>query len=481
MDPGSSEKAKNGSNKKKQGKSGSDCGKKAKLEKEEMESKKENNQELDNKDDLEEEKTAQEESLFDKSVTFASLGVTESLCTACSRLGYTYPSRIQSNSLPYSLAGRDIIGLAETGSGKTLAFVLPIIQELLNKPFPFFACVLAPTRELCLQIHETFEAVGSGISLRSIVLVGGLDHMTQAVAIAKKPHVIVASPGRLLYHLENTKGFTLENLKFFVMDEADKLLNSDFEKSVDKILPYIPKKRRTFLFSATMTSKVSKLQRAALRDPVKVEVSTKHQTVSTLQQSFVFVPSKHKTSYLVYLLTENAGNSIIIFVSTCLSGMNLTLMLRNLGFPAVSIHGKMTQVKRLSALNKFKAGTSSILIATDVASRGIDIPSVDIVLNFDVPSSPKDYLHRVGRTARAGRAGKAVAIVGQYEVEDFKKIESFLGKEMDQMAVAEDDALVFYERVQEAERIAATELKGLLDKTKEKSKGKALKKVKIDI
>ena len=210
--------------------------------------------------------------------TFESLGVVESLCKAIAGIGWTAPTEIQRNSIPEALKGRDVIGLAETGSGKTGAFAIPILQALLSSPQRLFAVVLAPTRELAFQINEVFEALGASIALNTTCIVGGIDMVTQAIALAKKPHVIVATPGRLVDHLQNTKGFNLRNLKYLVMDEADRMLSMDFEEELNKILAVIPRERRTCLFSATMTSKVAKLQKASLVDPVKVEVSNKFQT-----------------------------------------------------------------------------------------------------------------------------------------------------------------------------------------------------------
>lgn len=210
--------------------------------------------------------------------TFASLGVVDSLCKAIAGVGWTAPTEIQRMSIPEALAGRDVIGLAETGSGKTGAFAIPILQALLSSPQRLFAVILAPTRELAFQINEVFEALGASIALNSACIVGGIDMVTQAIALAKKPHVIVATPGRLVDHLQNTKGFNLRNLKYLVMDEADRMLSMDFEEEINKILAVIPRERRTCLFSATMTSKVAKLQKASLIDPVKVEVSNKFQT-----------------------------------------------------------------------------------------------------------------------------------------------------------------------------------------------------------
>lgn len=408
--------------------------------------------------------------LFETSTTFEALGVCSELLESLQRLKYTQPTQIQAQSLPYTLQGRDIIGLAETGSGKTLSFALPILQALLQAPKPHFALVIAPTRELCLQINEHFKAVGEGLGLKSVVVVGGLDLMAQSVALVnQKPHVVVGTPGRILHHLEHTKGFALDKLKYLVLDEADRLLDLNFEDALNKILEHIPQKRTTFLFSATMTNKVSKLHRASLTNPVKVEVShSKHQTVSTLTQNYLFVPDKYKNAYLAHIITGNVGKSTIVFTMTCKSAIAVCLMLRNLGFQAVPIHGQMNQVKRLSALSKFKAREINLLIATDVASRGLDIPHVDLVVNYDVPLTPKDYVHRVGRTARAGKAGLALTIVTQYDVEAYQKIEAAIDKKLEEYPLDEKTVLMSQERVQEAERIAEFEFKKLLEGSKKK-------------
>ena len=224
-----------------------------------------------------------------KVVTFASLGVCKELCAACERMTWSRPSPIQIQSIPHALGGKDVIGLAQTGSGKTGAFALPTLQDLLEKPQAFHALVLSPTRELACQIAEQFESLGKDIGVKCAVLVGGMDMTSQTLQIGKRPHVLVGTPGRVVDHLENTKGFSLRQLKVLILDEADRLLNLDFEEEIDTILKVIPRERRTQLFSATMTSKVNKLQRACLRDPVKVEVASKYSTVKSLKQNYLFV------------------------------------------------------------------------------------------------------------------------------------------------------------------------------------------------
>ncbi|KAF0907371.1 hypothetical protein E2562_015865 [Oryza meyeriana var. granulata] len=232
-------------------------------------------------------------------------------------MGWKQPTRIQAEAILYALQGRDVIGVGQTGSGKTAAFALPIIQALLEHRQRFFACVLAPTRELAIQIAKQFEALGSAISLQCSVLVGGIPRTSQTISLAKRPHVVVGTPGRLLDHLTNTKGFSFNKLKYLVLDEADDLLKAEFQKAVDDILNVISKERRTFLFSATMTQKVEKLRRACLKNPVKVEVDSKYSLVDTLRQELYVVPAKYKDCYLVHVLNEMPGSMIMVFVRTC--------------------------------------------------------------------------------------------------------------------------------------------------------------------
>ncbi|XVE52788.1 hypothetical protein DITRI_Ditri02bG0151800 [Diplodiscus trichospermus] len=385
--------------------------------------------------------------------SFKDLGLCDELIEACDSLGWKTPTRIQVEAIPHALEGKDLIGLAQTGSGKTGAFALPILHALLEchskqgyKSAPaFFALVLSPTRELAIQISEQFEALGSGISLKCAVLVGGVDLMQQQIAIGKRPHIIVGTPGRLVDHLTNTKGFSLRMLKYLVLDEADRLLNEDFEKALDDILNVIPRDRHTYLFSATMTK--------------KIEAASKYSTVDTLKQQYRFIPAKYKDSYLVYILTEMSGCTSMVFTRTCDATRLLSFILRNLNIRAIPISGQMSQSKRLGALNKFKSGECNVLVCTDVASRGLDIPSVDMVINYDIPTNSKDYIHRVGRTARAGRSGVAISLVNQYELEWYLQIEKLIGKKLPEYPAQEEEVLLLLESVTEAKRLSQMKLK----------------------
>ena len=414
--------------------------------------------------------------------SFEDLSIIDSLCDACTKLGYKAPTAIQREAIPIALQGRDLIGLAETGSGKTAAFALPILQGIIHRsshdskrhlsdieqpalmdaPQSFFSLVLAPTRELAYQISESFDALGSLISVRTAVLVGGMDIVPQAIALGKKPHIIVATPGRLLDHLENTKGFSLRNLKYLVMDEADRLLDLDFGDIIDKILKVLPRERHTYLFSATISSKVESLQRASLSNPVRVSISSnEYQTVSTLLQNYLFFPHRDKDLYLVHLMNDFLGQTCIVFTRTVNETQRLAILLRTLGFGAIPIHGQLSQSARLGALGKFRSRSRNILVATDVAARGLDIPAVDLVLNFDLPDDSKTYIHRVGRTARAGKSGRALSMVTQYDVEIWQRIETALGRKLEEYVTERDEIMVLGERVGEAQREAIRQMKDL--------------------
>ncbi|KAL7641158.1 UNVERIFIED_CONTAM: hypothetical protein RMT77_008296 [Armadillidium vulgare] len=408
------------------------------------------------------------------SKSFKDLGIIDVLCDACERVGWKSPTAIQVESIPGALQGHDVIGLAETGSGKTGAFAIPILQNLLANPQRLFALVLTPTRELAYQIKEQFEGLGKACQVTCTVIVGGMDMKKQAEELRKKPHIVVGTPGRILDHLKKTKDFNFRSLKYLVMDEADRILEMDFEEEVNTIMGHLPRNKKCFLFSATMTSKVDKLQRVLLEEqPIKVEISSKYHTVSTLKQYMIFIPEIYKPIYLAYLLYEiGKEKSVIIFCMTRTFTLQTTLLLRILGYNALPLFGKMDQNKRLGVLNKFKSKERSILLATDVASRGLDIPNVDYVINYNCPLQSKYYIHRVGRTARAGKEGTAITFVDQNTVLYFAKIEHDLDMKIPPFEVDEDDAMVFKENVLEACELAKKQERKL-DRKGEKRKGKA--------
>ena len=391
--------------------------------------------------------------------TFSELNLVPELIEACKNLNYSKPTPIQARSIPPALAGHDIIGLAQTGSGKTAAFAIPILNKLWEDQQPYYGCILAPTRELAQQIKETFDSLGSLMGVRSVCIVGGMNMMDQSRDLMRKPHIIIATPGRLMDHLENTKGFSLRKLRFLVMDEADRLLDMEFGPVLDRILKIIPTQgRTTYLFSATMTSKIDKLQRASLTNPVKCAVSNKYQTVDTLVQTLMVVPGGLKNTYLIYLMNEFIGKTIIVFTRTKANAERISALANLLEFNATALHGDLNQNQRTGALDLFKAGKRSILVATDVAARGLDIPSVDIVINYDIPVDSKSYIHRVGRTARAGRSGKSISLVSQYDLELILRIEDVLGKKLPKENVDKNSIYSFRDSVDKANGEVVMEL-----------------------
>eukprot|EP00760_Papus_ankaliazontas_P002009 PhM_4_TR10788/c0_g1_i1/m.101470/K14777/DDX47, RRP3; ATP-dependent RNA helicase DDX47/RRP3 len=396
-------------------------------------------------------------------MAFQSFGLCQELQKACVECGWTGPTKIQSETMAAAISGRDIIGVAQTGSGKTGAYALPVIHRILiDRVKGTSTLVLVPNRELAIQVTEQFEMLGSSIGLKVVTILGGVDMVQQAKQLSERPHVIVATPGRLKDHIESTKGFRLHKIRFLILDEADKMLDMDYEKELDVIFEAVPRQgRQTILFSATMTAKVDKLQRASLHDPFTVVISpSKYQTVDTLQQYFVFAPFAYRVGYLHQFLTTIPGNNkVMIFCSSTHIVLRLTHTLRVLGVKALPLMGKLTQEDRVAALDQFRSGEVQVLVCTDVAQRGIDVPDVDVVVNYQLPNTPTDYIHRVGRTARIGRTGKAVTMVTQFDIDQYLKIEEAIGKKMEEIPISKDDVLLHAERVQVAEREATQRIR----------------------
>lgn len=395
--------------------------------------------EAENKSDSESEKSDEEEEKEEDEAkseatitSFEDLDLVPELQATIKQLNFTKPTEIQAKSIPAALKGSDIIGIAQTGSGKTAAFAIPVLNQLWYDKLYNYCLVLVPTRELALQIQKTFDALGLEMGLKTCCVVGGMNMIEQSRELMKKPHIIIATPGRLMDHLENTKGFNLKNLKFLIMDEADRLLDLEFGPAIDKILKILPvadetNGRRNFLFSATLTEKLNKLTKVALRDPTLIKCNENNKTVETLVQSLIVVPGGLKNTILVYLLSEHLNKSVIIFTRTKSNCERLNVLLNMLDFQSCALHGDLSQQQRNGALDLFKAGKRNLLIATDVAARGLDIPFVDMVINYDIPVDSKSYIHRVGRTARAGRSGKSISLVSQYDLELILRIEQVLG------------------------------------------------------
>ncbi|OUM66829.1 hypothetical protein PIROE2DRAFT_40497, partial [Piromyces sp. E2] len=326
--------------------------------------------------------------------------------------------------------GKDVIGSAKTGSGKTAAFALPILQKLAEDPFGVFALVLTPTRELAFQIAEQFRALGSSINLKQSIVVGGLDMMTQAIELSRKPHIVIATPGRLVDHINSsTNAIHFKRIKFLVLDEVDRLLDSTFASSLEIILNELPKNRQTLLFSATITPEIEELKNSSKKEMFMYRCNERYDVVEKLVQKYLFIPSMIKDVYLSYILNNCFENkTIIIFTGKCRTCERLNIMLRELGYRTTSLHAIMSQNERLSSLAKFKSKIVKILIATDVAGRGLDIENVQVVINYDIPASPVDYIHRIGRTARAGRGGISLSLITEHDIELIQNIESLTSK-----------------------------------------------------
>ncbi|OIW33304.1 DEAD/DEAH box helicase [Coniochaeta ligniaria NRRL 30616] len=382
----------------------------------------------------------------DPNTSFESLGVRPWLVRSLANMAIKRPTGIQKGCIPEILKGRDCIGGSRTGSGKTVAFAAPILQKWAEDPSGIFAVVLTPTRELALQIYEQFKAISSPQSLKAILVTGGSDMRTQAIALSQRPHVVIATPGRLADHIRTSGEDTicgLRRVRFVVLDEADRLLSAGLGSmlpDVEECLSVLPPaaERQTLLFTATVTPEVRALKdmpRRPGREPVFVcEVDTQALAIpATLRQMHVQVPVTHREHYLhVFLLTEeNKNKSVIIFCNRTSTADYLHHLLRLLDHRVTSLHSKLPQRQRIDNLGRFRASAARILVATDVAARGLDIPEVSLVINYDVPRDPDDYIHRVGRTARAGREGDAVTFVGQRDVELVLAIEERVGRPLE--------------------------------------------------
>ena len=350
---------------------------------------------------------------------FDDLKLITPLLEAVKSQGYTEPTPIQERSIPSVLEGKDLLGIAQTGTGKTAAFALPLLQRMIERPnipaagFPR-TLVLSPTRELAAQIGESFETYGKNLSLRTRVIFGGVGQKPQVDALRKGVHVLVATPGRLL-DLMGQGHVSLEEVEFFVLDEADRMLDMGFIHDIKKIIPKLPSKRQSLFFSATMPKVVSELAHSLLQDPVRVEVTPQATTVEKIAQSAYFVDAEHKDSLLLSLLSTEGVGRTLVFTRTKHRANKVVKTLEKEGISAMAIHGNKSQTHRTKALSDFKNGRVSVLVATDIAARGIDVEGITHVVNYEVPNEPESYVHRIGRTARAGSSGMAWTFVAPDE------------------------------------------------------------------
>ncbi len=375
-------------------------------------------------------------------MTFDALGLAEPLLRVLSDTGYTNPTPIQEQSIPPQLDGRDVLGVAQTGTGKTAAFTLPILHRLCQPGAPRRAkkrphvLILAPTRELSIQIGDSIKAYGTYMGVSHFVVVGGVGQMPQVKALARGVDILVATPGRLL-DLVAQGHVMLDQVTDFVLDEADRMLDMGFIRDVRRILGHLPAERRSLMFSATMPNEIQKLAADFLSDPVRVEVTPGVVTVDRIEQHVIYGDQKAKRDLLLALLEDEAMERVIVFTRTKHRANRVAQWLEGGGIAADAIHGNKSQSARQTALNRFKAGEARVLVATDIAARGIDVDGVTHVVNFELPNEPESYVHRIGRTARAGADGIAISLCDATEVAYLRDIEKIVGRQIPTMGETE--------------------------------------------
>ena len=370
-----------------------------------------------------------------ESVLFDGLGLAPPLLKAITETGYTTPTPIQAKAIPLALQGLDLMAGAQTGTGKTAAFALPILQKLL--PFaststspakhPIRALVLTPTRELAIQVEESIKVYAKHTPLKSLVVFGGVDIKTQTPHLKTGVEILVATPGRLLDHVEQ-KTLNLSQVQILVLDEADRMLDMGFMPDLKRILALLPKQRQNLMFSATFSNDIKKLADDFLTNPTLVEVARSNATNDNVTQKVYQVAASDKQAFLTQLLLEQALSQVIVFTKTKLTASRLSRALQKEGIAAESIHGDKSQKERIEALDAFKANKITVLVATDVAARGLDISELPMVINYEIPSAPEDYVHRIGRTGRAGASGVAISLVCEDEEKYLAEIEKLIKK-----------------------------------------------------
>jgi ATP-dependent RNA helicase RhlE len=366
---------------------------------------------------------------------FESLGLSKQLLQSVKKEGYTAPTPVQEQAIPLLLKGHDVLGVAQTGTGKTAAFALPVLQILARKEIKgrrkIRTLVLTPTRELAAQINERFAAYSEHLSIYHQVIFGGVSQKPQVKSLRRGIDILVATPGRLLDLIE--QGFIdLENIEFFVLDEADRMLDMGFIRDIKKVIKLLPKKRQNLLFSATMPSSIADLANSFLNDAVMIDLSPEEITVERIEQSVMFVEKQNKINLIKDIINENQVKRGIIFTRTKHGANRLVKKLDRSGIESAAIHGNKSQGARTRALAAFRNGDIPLLVATDIASRGIDIEGVTHVFNYDLPNEPESYVHRIGRTARAGRSGVAYAFCDESESGYLVGIQRLIGKQIPQ-------------------------------------------------
>lgn len=361
---------------------------------------------------------------------FACLNLSADLLKQVQRLGFQTPTPIQRESIPHGVAGRDVVGIAQTGTGKTLAFGLPMLQRLWENDG--VGLILAPTRELALQINEELHKVGGSLGLRTAVLIGGAPMGRQVSELRRRPNIIVATPGRLMDHLAQRTA-TLKFVTMVVLDEADRMFDMGFAPVVHKILDEVPSERQTMLYSATMAPEVANLSAKYLNNPVRVEVAPQG-TASELVEQELHVVEKEAKSHLLEQLLDAHDGTILVFSRTRHGARKVARNVRQMGHTAAELHSDRTLAQRKTALQGFKSGEYRVLVATDIAARGIDVKEINVVINYDLPDQLEDYIHRIGRTGRAGANGRAITFAQPDQHRDVRQLEKLLGRELPVMS-----------------------------------------------
>lgn len=361
--------------------------------------------------------------MIQKSATnFFGLGIAPKLLEILEKNHFIVPTPIQEKTIPLAIEGKDLIGIAQTGTGKTLAFGIPLMQNIAR--LRTRGLILVPTRELAAQVDEVLLHFGKSLGLKTAVVVGGASMYTQIRALNARPHIIVATPGRLIDHLSKRQSL-LQDIGILVLDEADRMLDMGFAPQIEKILLRVSKKRQTMLFSATMPQSIVTIASRHMHLPLRVEIAQPGTTVKEIEQEVIFLSVEDKRTMLKAVL-ERYGGSILVFSRTKWGAKKLAADIRNLGHAATEIHSNRTLAQRRSAIEGFKKGTYRILVATDIAARGLDVHNIELVINYDLPSTPDDYVHRIGRTARAGKKGKAISFATPDQRRDIKDIERLI-------------------------------------------------------
>ncbi|KKU93948.1 MAG: DEAD/DEAH box helicase [Candidatus Jorgensenbacteria bacterium GW2011_GWA1_48_13] len=356
--------------------------------------------------------------------SFYGLGIAPGILEVLKKLGFKVPTPIQEQSIPIAIEGKDLMGIAQTGTGKTLAFGIPLIQNLLQRNG--LGLVVAPTRELAMQIDETLRKVGTSLNLRTAVIIGGESIGRQIRDLHRNPQLIIGTPGRILDHMAQ-RTISLSKTTVLVLDEADRMLDMGFAPQLKRIISALPQGRQTMLFSATMPEEIVRIAKAYLKLPIRVEIARSGTTVKEVTQELFFVPQHDKPRLIEKILQEYKG-SVLVFARTKFSARRIAAHLRALGHAASEIHGNRSLSQRKEALQGFKTGRFRVLVATDIAARGIDVTNIELVLNYDLPQSAEDYVHRIGRTARAGAGGHAISFARPDQRRDVIQIERLIQK-----------------------------------------------------